>query len=1598
MGGIGMKRNAKRWGSLMLAAVLMILMLPINSARAAGTDASTMQTVLRTWCNAILKAQNPRASTMVSAELDLPAEFIDDQTVLYQWLKLHLPTAQSILLSDDQESYLCQPWSHVCWLKIHEKLHSSMDTTKTLQTQVGIVPESIVRLDRAAVARYMGDLNPQISGIWKAIKEQNVPNAPFPLLTACKNQLLELPPLEKPKSTMDGDPQSPLALLDGDSNTTADSYGCARAFQYLMERIPNNPVKSYLCSGQIGEIPGMWNLVQVGQGASRTTYLVDLMSLMDEAAENDVFLVNGTGTWNQTNGPRVTGDADQGWTVVFPDGAERHYHCDKATRMWGSEILDLNIKTVEPVAQVTLTIPLPKAGVLPAANATVTGMEPKNSVTAALAWTGPAGWTASQPFQGGQVYTAAVTLTAAEGFQLTENTVCQINGATVPLSKGVSTVSFTVAKPVMTDLTLENLPETLLVPPIQGKSPFVPAESTLELTATAHYDNGAEAPAEQVVWTLSPEGGEGLSLQGNLLTVTSRAANTLKEVTLEANAAGFTASKTIPLHCQEELVGKPAFLRLFCGKEDVTGGETSICIPGGDIPAQLQLQARCYDRYGSPVWPTVTWARPVSDQGLVQVSRTDEPGSWSIFCTAGDLQAAMTIQVTQRPETTVQFQEPAQKVTYGNKCRFQAMVKNGDQGTMTYSVLPGAGTTERSRVAGAAVIDPATGSLKATKAGWIRVKAEWSGAASHGSALTEVEILKREVILRDVTAEKKVYDGTRNVVLSGGRLENSVDKELSVVFRDAAAESTSVTETARPVSYHAQLSGSCADNYVLNETLPEVLLKISPKPVTVRSFEAIPAVYAPQRTTVEIRSVLFREAEPLPNYDIRDAVGHLPEGENHPGTHAVRLELVLTGPSKQNFTIAPQSLVMEQENVILPLPAPELNTQQAAMTVKAYQTTDAVTYDAAALLKEVPLLEGAEVFDLTILEDAQQMFSTAPTSQGTRLTFDISDQPAGASATLGFSVRSRNHEPITGLKLTVTAQGKRNAELKPLSLPVLRYGGNLVELTAAVTYPGTGGVWTWSGDDTYLRAENLGNGRVRLTALKPTPDQASLTVTYSSDTTEASHTWSGLQVNKGQIIICVPDLTMFPGDALPQLRDLIPKITGLYRDDTLAAPPALSFGPGAGEGLGSFQIRAAGASVPENGCYEEKIIYVFGTLTVQEKPAPPVPPVPPVPDLPDWSGGGGSIHHEGTDVGSNRNPDGSITHTEIRPDGTVVETTQGTDGSMTVTETAPDGSIAIHEIDGEGNRAETLAQPDGSSVTEVAMTDGTRSRTEVDAQGHSRAQVLATALAVQQALETGRPFDLPLPALEVRGQELAPVVRVDLPATGTPVRVAIPVLEPTPGTVAVLLHPDGRQEILRKSTVDSFGVTLEMEGTAVVRILDNSHSFSDVPETYWAADSIAFVTARKLYNGTGENTFNPNSGMTRGMLAKVLHNLESNPTAVRSGSFSDVGKSLWCGDAISWAAEQGIVSGYADGSFQVGKTITREQLATMLYRYAGSPGAGKQALNFADSQSVSSYAVEAMTWAVNQGIIGGTVRGTLDPQGTATRAQVAAMLMRYLNK
>lgn len=290
--------------------------------------------------------------------------------------------------------------------------------------------------------------------------------------------------------------------------------------------------------------------------------------------------------------------------------------------------------------------------------------------------------------------------------------------------------------------------------------------------------------------------------------------------------------------------------------------------------------------------------------------------------------------------------------------------------------------------------------------------------------------------------------------------------------------------------------------------------------------------------------------------------------------------------------------------------------------------------------------------------------------------------------------------------------------------------------------------------------------------------------------------------------------------------------------------------------------------------------------------------------------------------------------TVIRKDGTSDTTSTGGIVGKKDAETVKhdDGSVSTIETRSDGSTLETRKYPNGTTVETVTSKDG-----EITA-------------------------------------------KVTVPSIVGSTVVEIPVEKPTAGTVAVIVNKDGTEELVRGCIVTKNGISLRADGSLKLRVIDNTKRFTDMDD-HWALDAVTFVAARELFGGVGGGRFAPAQAMTRGMVNTVLARLAGEDTS---------GSTPWYAKGTDWAVRSGVSDGKSPES-----PITREQMATMLYRYADSPEVSGE-LSFTDAAQVSAWAQDAVKWCVQNGILNGTSGNRLAPQALAQRAQVAAMLQRFL--
>ncbi len=292
----------------------------------------------------------------------------------------------------------------------------------------------------------------------------------------------------------------------------------------------------------------------------------------------------------------------------------------------------------------------------------------------------------------------------------------------------------------------------------------------------------------------------------------------------------------------------------------------------------------------------------------------------------------------------------------------------------------------------------------------------------------------------------------------------------------------------------------------------------------------------------------------------------------------------------------------------------------------------------------------------------------------------------------------------------------------------------------------------------------------------------------------------------------------------------------------------------------------------------------------------------------------------------------------------------------------------------------TTKNPDGSSVVTITQKDGTKTTVNTDANGKTETTVELKTTTVEAA--AGDPVKLSMNTVAVTKSESSAETVTVKTENGNNVTVAIPASGATAGTVAMVKNPDGTYSVMKDSIVAGNTVVATVANGATVKLVDRGMSFADMTN-HWATNAVAFATARDLFNGTSATTFSPNAPMTRAMVVTVL---------ARYDGVDTNGGSTWYAKGIEWAMSKGV----SDGSNPTAD-ISREQLVTMLWRYVGEPGAGMDLNGYTDATEVSSYATNAMRWAVENGVIKGRTSTTLAPKGQATRAEVAQIFQNLLS-
>ena len=720
-----------------------------------------------------------------------------------------------------------------------------------------------------------------------------------------------------------------------------------------------------------------------------------------------------------------------------------------------------------------------------------------------------------------------------------------------------------------------------------------------------------------------------------------------------------------------------------------------------------------------------------------------------------------------------------------------------------------------------------------------------------------------------------------------------------------------------------------------NDTAPaSVAVRIGTKPLAITGVTAASKPYD-GTTDAGVPSVTFDNVtlNPGTDYTVTASFDDAGVGSDKNVTATV----TLMEQAAKNYALEQSSF--HTTGNITKAAAPDFTKATALVIVNGHEKTYTVTLPALPTL-ETPKEYGAPTYELGDIKLNAGYYTSGAKVENGALTLPIQKndvETTGPVGTVTVVIKSTNYEDIT-LTVNVNATNKLVPTVTAPTANALTYNGTEQALvTAGQT---TGGTMLYRlGDSEWSEHIPTAKNAGKYTVWYQVQGDAEY-----ADVAEQSLTVSAA---KKAVTVTALDKSAHTGSTAPDLSspeaDKNYKVEGLLGADTLSGTVTLTYAQTPDMSKpGKTAINIAGTLSNDN--YE--ITYVPGTLTVSDRPS---------------SGGGGSSSDRDTSSSgtvkteTTKNNDGSVTKTETKKDGTKVETTTGKDGSV----------------------SKTTTNPNGSSVTETKAADGSTGTVKTDKNGQTTAETKVSAKAVEDAKKNGEAVKAPVEVKATRDSSTAPTVKVELPKNSGDTKVEIPVSNVKPGTVAVLVHPDGTEEIVKNSLPTEDGIQLTVNGGATVKIMDNSKDFIDT-RNHWAKDAIDFVSARGLVNGMSATIYAPNASTTRAQLWTIL---------ARQNDADLAGGSIWYEKAQNWAKEKGI----SDGANPNG-TINRAQMVTMLWRAMGQPAAGSAA-SFTDVPTDSYYA-QAVAWAVENGITAGVGGGRFDPNATCTRAQIVTFLYR----
>ncbi|WP_186566559.1 S-layer homology domain-containing protein [Lawsonibacter celer] len=794
------------------------------------------------------------------------------------------------------------------------------------------------------------------------------------------------------------------------------------------------------------------------------------------------------------------------------------------------------------------------------------------------------------------------------------------------------------------------------------------------------------------------------------------------------------------------------------------------------------------------------------------------------------------------------------------------------------------------------------------------------------------------------------------------------------------------------------------------DTEKSVDVTLNKKPLTVVSAVSDGRVYEKNNTSVTITGVTISgkalDTDAV-SVDTTDLTGSLASDNAGTYTKVTLPALTLTGDHKDYYIISGGEV---DTNVAI---AQITGTTSVNASPVTYSDISAKTQDLADVVASFK--NGTEDLTYTVASKSSEIASAS--MDGSQLTFNLASglTDAGTAAITVDVTGFTNYSKVTvTVDIELTDKTIVTVDMSDIVLVNRDFNGE------ALTYTGEAKADGYTGAFTYTWQDAEGN------ALTEAPTDAGtyrLVASVSDTVFYAGSNYVTVTIAPKEVTVTALDKSAYVGSTAPDLSVPVAgkdyTISGLVDDTvvtvTLSCTPDMSK-------AGEYAITSSASE--ESGNYT--FTYVNGKLTVTYIPyIPSTPSAPTTQKVTVPISSDEETIHVDTKV---KGDTATIDHVNLDHLDTVIGDHVEEIGTVTIDFSVLDKPITTVEIPANAVKeiADAVNDPHNDAHSfEVILTDGTS--IDFDAEAMAEMAVQADGNDITISIVSHEDAKLTSAQEYVVGDHVAFDINVTsggehISDMGGKITVHAPYElqdgEHPRGIVVWYVDEDGKRERCETSydaenkrvnwKTDHLSLYMIDYDASLAESCDGvtncpSRAFTDLDTSLWYHEATDYVLENGLMNGVGNNLFDPNGTTSRAMIVTILWRLEGEPVVNYLMQFEDVAAETWYTEAVRWAASEGIVTGYSDVAFGPNDPITREQLATILYRYeqhkgGGFTGAWMFLLDYTDRDEVSDWAYEAMCWTTMHGVINGKGDGILDPKGNAKRCEAAQMLTNYLDK